>query len=282
MNRKDISNIKAIREEENGYSTKYWIYDGKYKLVKYNEPTCIDGDIMEKLASDILNNIGINAVNVELGYNSDQAMLEKIKITDPNCALIESYLEEGETDININKPLPKVNTGDEQKNISSCFFKTFNLFNQLPNINETDLEKLKNDYIRLVFGDIIINNEDRHLKNVEIIYNENNATYVLAPSFDNAQSFNAYSIGAEDGYAYVGNQDFPNDEIIKYITNHYLDVIGDITDNLDYLVQNLPNLLEQYADEIAPNKMKFIYTYLNNINDLTKENINQNENHKQM
>ena len=32
MNRKDISNIKVIKEEENGYSTKYWIYDGKYKL----------------------------------------------------------------------------------------------------------------------------------------------------------------------------------------------------------------------------------------------------------
>ena len=276
MNRIDVAQFPIKKEELKGYSTKYWIDDNKPKLVKYNEPTCKDGDIMESLSSEILKNVGVAAVNVTLGYNSNDQMLKSLNLDDSHCALIDSFLNDDEVSCNINTNIPKVKTPDVQKNISSAFYKTFNLLNNLPDITNEDKEKLKTDYIRLVYGDIIINNEDRHLKNVEIIYNPKNNSYKLAPSFDNAQGFNAYSIGAEDGYAYVGNQDFPNEEIITYIVNHYYDETHDIMENLDYLMTNeIGNILGKYTDDLEPEKMKFIYTYMDNINQLTKMTLEQ-------
>ena len=82
--RKEIINIPKIGEEPRGTNNKYWISDkGIKKLVKYNSDIYPDLDVMESLSSDILNKIGIDCVNVELGYNSGN---------NKNCCIIDSFL----------------------------------------------------------------------------------------------------------------------------------------------------------------------------------------------
>lgn len=120
----------------------------------------------------------------------------------------------------------------------------------------------------MVFGDCIIDNEDRRLKNIEAIYNERRFCYRLAPSFDNALAFNAFNIGSNEGYCYIGNQEFPVYSIIDYIMQHHYPIVDDVVQNLDYLAsQGIESILSEYNNEIAPEKSEFIYDYVKSTNE---------------
>ncbi|MCI9110781.1 MAG: hypothetical protein HFH47_03085 [Bacilli bacterium] len=280
MERINISNFKIISEEPRGYSDKYWVIDGQKKLIKYNGSVCKDQDVMECISSIILKHLGIKCVNVKLGYNPVSEVLKQMNIESRNCCIIDSFLENpADVTINLlNNPWPKKVNSDEQKNISSCFYKLFKIFEDLKGIKEEDLKQMKVDYIRMVLGDCIIDNEDRRLKNIEAIYNEKNATYRLAPSFDNGLAFNAFNIGDTEGYCYIGNQEFPVASIIEYIIKHYLEEVEDIIRNLELLIQNnLEQIISTYGQLISPEKLVYIYDYLNEVNQMIKETINKTQ-----
>lgn len=276
MERININKFRIISEEPRGYSDKYWVIDGQKKLIKYNGSVCKDQDVMESISSIILKHLGIKCVSVKLGYNPVPEALKQMNIETPNCCIIDSFLESSaDVTINLlNNPWPKTNTSDEQKNISSSFYKIFKIFESLMGIKEEDLKQMKIDYIRMVLGDCIIDNEDRRLKNIEAIYNEKTATYRLAPSFDNGLAFNAFNIGDTEGYCYIGNQEFPVSSIIEYIVNHYLEEVEDIIQNLELLIQNqLEQIISTYGQLISTEKLTYIYEYLNAINQTIKETI---------
>ncbi len=271
MERLDVGCFEKEREEPRGYSNKYWINAGKRKLIKYTDPTSKNADIMESLASFILKMLNVDTVDVLLGYNSNQEFLKKINVDSPNCCIIDNFLKTpSEIVINLlNFRWVKVNTGDKQKDISSCFYKMFQMFSKLDNISEDDFECMKMKYIRMVFADCIIDNEDRRIKNIEAIFDEKQSTYRLAPSFDNALAFNTYNLSSNDGYCYIGNQSFEVKEILKYIINHYYDYVADIIENLDLLIQNdLDNILKLYKDNLTEDNLAYISDYLNKVNNL--------------
>lgn len=267
MDRIDVSNLTKQLEESRGFSDKYWVNNNGIKqLIKYNGPTFEDQDVMECLAADILNRLNINTVNVSLGYNQNAA-------NNPYCCIVDNFLTSpADKSINLaNSEWVKVSTTDEQKKISIYFYKLFAIFMQLPNINEQDLNSMKRDYVRMLFGDCIIDNEDRRLKNIEAIYNENDSSYRLAPSFDNGLAFNAFAIGDVEGYCHLGNELFAVDSLTKYIMTHFLDEVSDIIENLDNLINNdLETLICKYGDEISKEKLTFIYDYLTSINEKIK------------
>lgn len=274
MERVDVAQFSQLHEEPRGYSTKYWIYDEFERLVKYNGPGYFDGDVMESLAANILNCLHIDTVNVHLGYNSNKEELLARKIDNPNCCIIDSFLIDP-ADVAIDLfgyRIAKVNTGNMYKDISCCFQKMFYVFRQLMNISEQSVQSMCDNYVRMILGDCIIDNEDHRIKNIEAIYNEREFAYRLAPSFDNALAFNACNIGADEGYCYIGNQAFPAKDIINYIVKNHFSIVKDIIDNLDYLVNGqLYNVLENYNDELSEEKIRFIYDYLNDINMFIKE-----------
>ncbi len=229
---------------------------------------------MESLAATILNSLHIDSVNARLGINTNSKQLEALGITNPNCCIIDSFLID-EADVTISLThhnWVKAKNTDEQKSISICFYKMFTIFSDLMGITEADLEAMKTQYIRMVFGDCIIDNEDRRLKNIEAIYNERTFSYRLAPAFDNALAFNAFNIGDTDGFCFIGNQEFPVTSIINYIINHHYSEVADIIENLEYLqAGGLEAILSQYKDEITSDKAMFICDYITNINEKVYE-----------
>lgn len=278
MNRIDVADFPKVNEEPRGFNVKYWIDAGGKKIVKYNDPSVKDSDVIESLSSLILKYLGLPTTDVILGYNSDQEYLKDNGLSDPNCCIINTFLQKpSEIVINLlNNPWKYHKTADIQKDISIAFYGMFKIFSNLMDINEEDLNKMKIDYIRMVLGDCIIDNEDRRLKNVEAIYDEKSFTYHLAPSFDNALAFNAYNIGSTESYCYIGNQEFPAKEIIKHIINHYYKEVDDIIQNLEYLINSdLEKLLNYYKGEISEEKLTFIYNYITATLDFIKENIPQ-------
>lgn len=272
MERIDVTNLKILSSEPRGYNVKYWVNDGKKKLVKYNSLMSPDADIMEKLASEILKNLDVETIDVQLGKNNNQLLLKVLKLNSGDCAVIDTFLTD-EADIVVNllyNKWVKINTNDIQKNISSCFYKMFNIFAGLANISSEDLEQMKRSYIRMVFTDCLIDNEDRRLKNIEAIYNERTFSYRLAPSFDNALAFNAYRPDAEEqnmeGMCYVGNQAFSTYEIITYIITHHYDYISDIIDKLNTLEDiDIVRFLKEYLECLPEDKVVYIFEYLRNI-----------------
>ena len=276
MLRKDITDLPIIFNEPRGYSIKYWVFDGNEKLIKYNNSASPDADVMEMLAMELLNCLNIDTVKVSLGENKDKAMLEELGIDNGNCAIIDTFLTD-RADIVINLLYNKfsiVNTNDIQKNISSCFYKMFHIFSGLMNIKADDLEKIKKNYVRMVFGDCLIDNEDRRLKNIEVVFNERTFAYHLAPSFDNALAFNSYNIGASEGYCYVGNQSFPVSELITYIINHYFNDVKDIIEKLNNLDDiDIVRILSEYLDELPKEKVVYIFSYLKEITELVNNAV---------
>lgn len=273
MERIDVSTFRIISEEPRGYSDKYWINDDKKKLVKYNGSTCLDQDIMEYISCILLNELGINCVKVILGYNPNKEALSRMDTKDPNCCIIDSFLEnKAEVAISLaNSQWVKIETDDEQKKISSCFYKMFRIFENLSEIKPEDLSQMKTNYIRTIFGDCIIDNEDRRLKNIETIYNEQTRSYHLAPSFDNGLAFNAFNIGDTEGYCYIGNQEFSVSSIIEYIVQHHLEEVSDIIENLDiFVTTKIEDFIKSCKNEIPQNKLLYIYEYIINANKLIK------------
>ncbi len=266
MERIDVTDLTKTGEEPRGFSEKYWINDGIDKLVKYNSSVCVDSDVMESLSTTIFNALHIDVVNVALGYNSTC-------VDEQHCCIVDSFLtDKADISINLlNYKWPKVNTNDQQKNISSCFYKMFSIFGNLMGMNSESLELMKSQYIRMILGDCIIDNEDRRLKNLEAIYNEKAFSYRLAPAFDNALAFNAFNIGGAEGYCFIGNQEFLAEDIITYILGHYYPIVEDITQNLDYLAEHqMGDILNEYGDVIPLEKSLFIYKYIEGTNEFIK------------
>ena len=126
----------------------------------------------------------------------------------------------------------------------------------------------------MVFGDCILDNEDRRLKNIESIFNEKTGSYRLAPSFDNGLAFNAFNIGDTEGYCYIGNQEFPVRSIIEYIIKHHQEEVSDIIESLDILANTkIEEIIITYQEEIPQEKLLYIYNYITNINGLVKETL---------
>lgn len=276
MERIDVTNLPKISEEPRGHSVKYWIDQESPKIIKYNDPTCKDADVMESLSSTILHALNIPAISVELGYNQNQEYLDQMNIDDPKCCIIDSFLiRPGDTIHEIHPNWSRPNTKDEQKNISICFYKVFSMFDSLIGNEPENAENMKINYVRQVFGDCIVDNEDRRLNNIGVIYNEQDFTYRLAPSFDNALAFN---LGGGEGYCYIGNQEFPVSSIIEYITRHYQPAICDIIQNLDNLVSSdLDSIISTYASEIPQDKLSYIYQTITETNELIQSKTNHNK-----
>lgn len=270
MERINISELSKAYEEPRGYSTKYWVTSPTKRLIKYNDVTSPDADVMESLAATILNSLHIDSVNARLGINTNGSQIDSLGITDPNCCIIDSFLVD-DADVTISlthNKWARTSANDEQKNIDRCFYRVFSIFGNLMGISENEIAMMKGQYIRMVFGDCIIDNEDRRLKNIEAIYNERRFCYRLAPSFDNALAFNAFNIGSNEGYCYIGNQEFPAYSIIDYIMQHHYPIVDDVVQNLDYLAsQGIESILLEYSNEIAPDKSEFIYDYVKSTNE---------------
>lgn len=101
MERIDVTNLKILSSEPRGYNVKYWVNDGKKKLVKYNSLMSPDADIMEKLASEILKKLDVETIDVELGENNNQLLLKVLKLDSGDCAVIDTFLTD-EADIVVN------------------------------------------------------------------------------------------------------------------------------------------------------------------------------------
>lgn len=254
MKRIDITNINSISDEPRGTNEKYWIkYQNLNCLVKFNSDIYSDLDIMEALASDILNEIGIDAVKVKLATSNNN-----------NCCLVASFLEQS-SDILLDVDFNWVNRRDTDvfRNIKMSFGKVFGMFYKLYNISEDNLNELIYQYITKTLGDIIIGNEDGKLRNTGIIFNENSKKYKLAPSFDNGLAFHSFIYNTNDAICHIGNQDFDNLDVLEYIINEYPDLANRIIDNfnnLDYL-----KIVNKYQSLLVNGKYDFIISYLDNI-----------------
>ncbi|MEG0026084.1 MAG: hypothetical protein RR847_01830 [Bacilli bacterium] len=259
MIRKEVSDLAKIGEEPRGFSKKYWVEEEIKKLLKYNNDIDIDQDVMEKLSSDILKKVGIDCVNVSLGYNSD---------INTKCCLVDNFLiNKSDVLYDIDIPWATREIVDTQRDIKFCFGRVFGIFYKLHKIEEKEFKKLNSQYIKMIFGDCIIGNEDGKLKNVGLIFNKNTHKYRLAPSFDNALSFNNYRYIDNEPVCYIGNQQFYSKDVIDYIIKNHFSDIKDTTEKLDLLVKNdLYNMLANYKGEIEQLKIIHIINHITDIN----------------
>ena len=259
MERIDVSKLEFLRIEPRGRAVneKFWVADDNVKkLVKVSKNT--DQDVMECLTSAILNQINIPCVDVELGYD---------KYARHNCCLITNFLTD-EADVLYEwlEWIP-VKTSSREEELRLCFEQIFNKFVSLRMISKTNPDKLKKEYIRILFGKCITENIDAKMENIGLIFNEKTNQYRLPPSFDNGFSFNSYkSVGVP--YCCVGYQYFEIPEIIDYIMDNHFDFISDILPKLDELVENLDEILDEY--EIKNEKRIYIKEYIEHINTYIK------------
>lgn len=267
--RKDVSTLPRISEESRGFSPKFWVFDGVKKLVKYNTNLCPDGDLMEMLSADIMDVLGINHVKVELGYDSDDERVKQLNVTDQNCCLVHTYMHDvGDVSFEIIKKIPKSCSSTVEKQIRNNLSGVRNILRNLSGNTDDVADIMFRDYLRILVGDCFVDNEDRAMKNVGIIYNEKSKRYRLAPSFDNALAFNSYNLSSDDSYVCIGNQYHCAEDVLSYIIKVYPDVVEDILDNVCTLDQNKDNLLNKYSLEFEKDKLDFIDGYLTKI--LTK------------
>ncbi|MDD3392626.1 MAG: hypothetical protein PHE54_03720 [Bacilli bacterium] len=267
MNRIDITKYDVYMQEHRGSDNgKYWIYDVIKKLVKTYPSDC-DYDIMEKLASDILNYLEIDCINVELGINNLK-----------NCCIIDSFETESESLYDIVIEWKDIKKGSIYEEIGLCFEQMFFHFeHDLYKISFSDLAQIKKAYIRMILGDCIIGNFDRHLGNVGILFDEKREKFRLAPSYDNAMAFKGYKL-FKIHKCCIGKQSFSVDKIITYIVHEYRDVVTDIAFKLDLLQQSdIEKIVSRY--EIDLGKQEYIIKYIRIISQIinyekSKDNIN--------
>ena len=251
MQRIDVTKLEFLRIEPRGKAIfeKFWVDDnGVKKLVKVSENN--DQDIMEYLTCLILKKLNIPCVDVELVYD------EKKK---KNCCLVTSFLDEGDVSYDIYE-CEVIRDKDEDKELDLCFKQVFNKYTSLYDFD--DIDRLKQDYIRILFGKCLTDNLDSKLENIGLIFNEKTKQYRLPPSYDNGLSFNSFkSVGTP--YCCVGNQYFEIPKIIDYILTNYFDYVEDILNNLNTLNDELNSILEPL--DITIDKKRYIINYLKNI-----------------
>ncbi len=265
MLRKDVNSFPRITKESRGHSPKFWIIDGSKKLVKYNTNPYEDGDVMEMLASEILDVLNIKHVNVELGYDSNKKRLEQIDAINQNCAMVESYMtEEGDVSFELINNIPISTSSTNEKQIRNNLFKIHKLFQDLPGNTTLNDAQMFKDYLKIVLGDCVLDNIDRKISNIGVIYNEKQRQYRLAPSFDNALSFHSCIDDENPSLVCIGKQYYPAVEVIKFIKEHYSESAESILEHISELEKCKDDILDKYSKEIKPKKLILINKRLNN------------------
>ena len=256
MKRIETSSLEFIKIEPRGHAVqnKFWVrQDGIYKLVKPSSEN-VDQDVIEAITSKILSSVGINCVSVTLGYDS---ILKK------NCCLVNNFLaKEGDT---LYEMLEWSNTLDLNDSFNQVFYR----YSRLYGITLEELENLKRDYIRIIFGKCLTENIDSKLDNIGLIYNEQTNLYRLPPSYDNGLSFRSYNSASKPS-CFIGNQLFEIEEVVDYIVNNYYDYISDIVPLIDNLDDNILEMLEEFDIDLS--KKEYIIGYVKKFIIKIKEN----------
>lgn len=259
MKRINISLIEQIGTVAKGFTEKYWIeYLKRQYLVKINCELYKDQDYMEYLSSIIFKRMGIPVVNVLLSS------------VDNRCScMVESYLEPRLKEVQPEKKWVHGCESDNcEKEISTALFKMKTILSSLNGITEENKRTLENEYLRMLFGDIVINNEERMLKNISIIYDESTKNYSLAPAYDHGLAFHAFSIDQNNPVNYIGNDYFKSEDILNYLLKHHKETIADLVSKLYLLNGEIKEVIEDNNVEIVPEKKEFIINHINKINKL--------------
>ncbi len=273
MQRIEVSTLDFIKIEPRGKGVleKFWVnHENKKKLVKING-TDSDQDLMEKISSIILNALGINTVEVDLGYDS---------YSKANCCLVTNFLTDEDDILYDTYDCDVIRRSDEKEEIKVCFEQIFLKYASLTLISESNLSQLKKDFVRIIFGKCLTDNLDSKLENVGLIFNERTKTYRIPPSYDNGLSFHNYK-SISVSYCCIGNQYFQIPLVVDYLLDNYIDDIKDIVVDLDNLVNgNLALLLSDC--QLDEEKKQYIIEYMINLNNkirqkLRKEDINENK-----
>lgn len=252
MERIEVSNLDYVRNEPrgSGIAEKFWVNDGTLKLVKLSST---DQDLMELLSYRILSTVGLPCVSVELCYDS----LSKKK----GC-LIGSFLTD-EADVSYETvEWQYVNSSDQNLELRKSFNQVFERYSNLYGISLYELERLKRDYVRIIFGKCLIENFDSKLDNIGLIFNEKKKTYRLPPSFDNGCAFRSFE-SLVDPIIQVGNQIFNLDLVTRYIVENYMPYVEDIISALELLTEEkIASVLSDLDIDIK--KKRYIMSYLLN------------------
>lgn len=269
MQRIEVSELDFIRMETRGkgVAEKFWVnHENLKKLVKINGENS-DQDLMEKISSLILRKLGVNVVDVDLGYD---------KYAKANCCLVTSYLTDADTSYDT-YTCDVIRREDQVEELRLCFEQIFNKYAGLTLISASNLKQIRKDFIRILFSKCLIDNLDSKLENIGLIFNEVTGIYRIPPSYDNGLAFHNYQ-SVSSSYCCVGNQYFEVSLIINYLIEHYFEDIQDIVDNLDKLVTNdLDKMLIPYLNN---DKKEYIIEYMNNLNQQIKEKRGNYENSK--
>lgn len=260
MQRIDVTELDFIRVEPRGKGVieKFWVnHNSLKKLVKINGKNC-DQDIMEKISSLILKRLGVNVVDVDLGYD---------KYSKSNCCLITSFLTDIADTFYDTYTCDVISRDDKIEELRLCIKQIFDKYSSLTLVGEDNLRQLKKDFIRIIFSKCLIDNLDSKLENIGLIFNEENLIYRIPPSFDNGLAFSNYK-SLTSSYCCVGNQYFETSIVVDYlIANYWLD-IEDIALNLNSLINDLDDLISPYL--LDSDKRKYIINYMNGINEQIK------------
>lgn len=260
MKRTDITQNGIYMKEPRGNNYQnYWIlHNGIKKLVKPNTFKEDDFDIMEKLASDILKYLGIDCTNVELGVSDGK-----------NCCIVETFETESESLYDIIVKWKNINTGTVYDDIDLCFEQMFSIFkHRFHNISNSNLEQIKKAYVRKILGDCIIDNFDRHLGNLGVLFNEIKREFRLAPSYDNAMAFKGYKI-FKTHKCCIGGQSFKIDDVLFYIVQSYGDIVSDIIYKLnDLKEEKIEEMSSEY--EIDLGKKEYIAKYIRAVSQIVE------------
>ncbi len=253
MRRKDVEELEFLRVETRGRAVydKFWVLDnGVKKLVKNSVNS--DQDLMEYISSIILKETNIDVVDVELGYDA---------LSNRKCCLITSFLEEEEASYDICDVVP-VRSKTEEEEIALCFGEVFSKFDNLFKASRKNVEDLKRNYVRVLFGKCLTENSDSKLENIGLIFNEKSSIYKLPPSYDNGMSFGNYS-SISDPHCCVANQYYKMEDVTTYILENFFEYVKDIPGKLDVFVETkLDDLLVGIEGQISDEKIEYIRNYL--------------------
>jgi len=253
MNRVSVTDLNFVRIEPRGkgVANKFWVeQNGILKLVKPSNFT--DQDIIESLSFYILNAIGLECAEVELGYD---------KYADQNNCLVTNFLKEGESSYEITD-WKLIFGKDDEEELKMCFEQVFQKYANLFSITTSNLEKLKKQYICQLFGKCILENFDTKLDNIGLVFNEKTTSYRLPSSYDNGCAFINYD-SITKPTCYVGNQIFIMEQVVEYILTNYLNYVEDIIANFHkFMEQDIEIVLKPWLDQLTEKKNNYIIKYL--------------------
>lgn len=251
MERIEVSDIEYVRTEVrgSGVSEKFWVnHNGVLKLVKLSGT---NQDLMELLSMRILKEVGLSCVDVELCYD---------KYSNKNGCLVTNFLDDEADVLYELLDWKTIRDKDSETEISLCFDQMFKRYANLYGISSYELENIKRDYVRIIFGKCLIENFDSKLSNIGLIFNERTKIYRLPPSFDNGCAFRSHG-SITKPIVNVGNQIFDIDLVLKFIVENYLPYISDVIPNLELLDEE--RIIKLMSDlDLDIEIKKYIINYL--------------------